>query len=156
MTHEEAAAAGRKSSCHILDCMQDLSFTQGCKTVRELTRLWERQQGVLRECCTFLGEEFEGPFSIPAGEVVESSVDCSTRSKAGREKLMCCVLQQALLLYPDQTTYLVSSWKDRDKLSTAWLMSLPGPHYDITSPAFSEALARTANVHCSAVQCSVV
>ena len=55
--------------------------------------------------------------------------------------MMGRVLQRALLLHPNQTTYPVSSWKERDKLSTAWLMSLPGPHYGIASPAFSEALA---------------
>ena len=115
----------------------------GCRTGRELERLWERQQGVVRECCTYLGEEFEGPFSTPVVEVGEGSVDGSTRSRLGeaREKLMGRVLQRALLLHPDQTTYPVSSWKERDKLSTAWLMSLPGPHYGIASPAFSEALA---------------
>ena len=54
-----------------------------------MARLWERQQGVLRECCAFLGEEFEGPFSIPADEVGENSVDGSTRSRLGeaREKV---------------------------------------------------------------------
>ena len=35
----------------------------------------------------------------------------------------------------------MSSWKERDKLSTAWLLSLPGPHHGIPSAAFTEALA---------------
>ena len=55
----------------------------GCRTGRELERLWERQQGVVRECCTYLGEEFEGPFSTPVVEVGEGSVDGSTRSRLG-------------------------------------------------------------------------
>ena len=95
----------------------------------------------MRECCTYLGEEFEGPFSTPVEEVGEGSEDGSTRTRLGeaREKLMGRVLQRALLLHPDQTTYPVSSWKERDKLSTAWLMSLPGPHYGIATPAFSGA-----------------
>merc|ERR1719319_1723467 len=63
-----------------------------------------------------------------------------SRSEA-RERLMGRVLQRALLLHPDQSSLPVSSWKERDKLSTAWLMSLPGPHYGIPSATFSEALA---------------
>ena len=115
----------------------------GCRTGRELARVWQRQQELVRGCHNYLGEQFEGPFSVPVEEVGEGSEDGSTRRRLGeaREQLMGRVLQRALLLHPDQSSGPVSSWKERDKLSTAWLLSLPGPHYGISSAVFTEALA---------------
>ena len=58
-----------------------------------------------------------------------------------REQVFARVMKRGLLLHPDQSTGPVSSWKERDKLSTAFLLSLPGPHYGIPSPVFSKAIA---------------
>ena len=88
-------------------------------------------------------EEFEGPFATPAEGIGDGSEDGSTRKRLceKKEQLLGRVLKRGLLLHPDQTTGPVSSWKERDKLSTAFLLSLPGPHYGIPSDMFSEALA---------------
>ena len=115
----------------------------GCRTGRELARLWEKQQTMVQECCNFMEEEFEGPFATPAEGIGDGSEDGSTRKRLceKKEQLLGRVLKRGLLLHPDQTTGPVSSWKERDKLSTAFLLSLPGPHYGIPSDMFSEALA---------------
>ena len=105
----------------------------GCRTGRELARLWEKQQTMVQECCNFMEEEFEGPFATPAEGIGDGSEDGSTRKRLceKKEQLLGRVLKRGLLLHPDQTTGPVSSWKERDKLSTAFLLSLPGPHYGI-------------------------
>ena len=115
----------------------------GCRTGRELVRLWEKQQTVVSECYNFLEEEFEGPFAAPVDGVGDGAEDGTTRKRLGeaKEQLLGRVLKRGLLLHPDQTTGPVSSWKERDKLSTAFLLSLPGPHYGIPSAMFSEAIA---------------
>ena len=115
----------------------------GCRTGNELMALWENQQHLMRQCYSFLGEEMEGPFASPVEGVGDGSVDGSSRKRLGevREQVFARVMKRGLLLYPDQSTCPVSSWKERDKLSTAFLLSLPGPHYGIQAPVFSEALA---------------
>ena len=35
----------------------------------------------------------------------------------------------------------VWAWPNRDKLTTAWLLSLPGPHSSLSTPIFQEGLA---------------
>ena len=70
-----------------------------CRTGRELVRLWERQQSMVRECSNFLEEEFEGPFTTPVEGVGNGSVDGSTRKRLGeaREQLFAKVLKRGLL-----------------------------------------------------------
>ena len=41
----------------------------------------------------------------------------------------------------DQRARGISSWKERDKLSTSFLLSTPGPHSSLPSMVFREALA---------------
>ena len=57
-----------------------------CRTGRELVRLWERQQSMVRECSNFLEEEFEGPFTTPVEGVGNGSVDGSTRKRLGKAR----------------------------------------------------------------------
>ena len=58
-----------------------------------------------------------------------------------REELRTKVLKQALADYPDTTARPVWSWKQRDKLFTAFLLNIPGAHTSLSSPIFSEAVA---------------
>ena len=57
-----------------------------------------------------------------------------------REKLRAAVLKKALEDYPNQAARSVIAWKQRDKLCTAFLVALPGPHTSLSSPQFGEAL----------------
>ena len=70
------------------------------------------------------------------------SEDGSTRKLVTdeREKLRAAVLKKALEDYPNQAARSVIAWKQRDKLCTAFLVALPGPHTSLSSPQFGEAL----------------
>ena len=54
-------------------------------------------------------------------------------------RLRCMV--KSLTEQPDKLARPVWSWANRDKLTNAWLLSLPGPHTARSSPIFKEGLA---------------
>ena len=58
-----------------------------------------------------------------------------------REELRLEVMERAISLHPDQRGVGVSSWKERDKLTSAFLLSTPSPKYGLSSPIMAEALA---------------
>ena len=84
----------------------------------------------------------EGANSVEVSGVGDGSVNGSTRKKLveQREKLRGAVLGKALELYPDQQARPVMVWPQMDKLSSAWLLSYPGPHTGMPAMAFSEAV----------------
>ena len=70
-------------------------------------------------------------------------MDGSTRSKVSveMEKRRAAILKKAITNHKDQTARPVWSWKQRDKLSTAFPLKIPGAHSSLSSPIFTEALA---------------
>ena len=50
-------------------------------------------------------------------------------------------MSRAISMHPDQRGVGVSSWKEKDKLSSAFLLTVPGPSSSLSSPIFTEALA---------------
>ena len=109
----------------------------------ELAEAWARLQGEGRKACEVLGREFEGPLSVPVAGIGEGSTTGATRKilSRAREELRLALFERSLKLERDRTLRGLSSWKERDKLSTAFLLSGPGPHYGLTSPVFAEAVA---------------
>ena len=59
-----------------------------------------------------------------------------------REELRGAVLKEALTRMPNSTLKPVKAWSNRDKLSTSWLLCLPGPD-GLSGQAFAEAMALT-------------
>ena len=57
-----------------------------------------------------------------------------------REGMLAKVLQKSLDSLEDQSSMAVRSWTNRDKLSTAFLLDLPGPHNLWTSVEWGEAM----------------
>ena len=74
-----------------------------------------------------------------------SSCDGSTRGKVceERDKTWAKLIKKGLEVHPrqDRSNRPVWSWLQRDKLSSAWLQSLPGPDSSLSSAEFSEAAA---------------
>ena len=57
-----------------------------------------------------------------------------------REQLLAATMAKGLSLYVDQGAMAVKAWKNRDKISTAFLLELPGPHNAWSSAEWAEAL----------------
>ena len=58
----------------------------------------------------------------------------------GMESLRGLVLSHALENHDDREARPVFAGPQFDKLSSAWLLSLPGPHSGLSSPVFCEAM----------------
>ena len=85
------------------------------------------------------GELEDGPLAEPAGSAGLGSVTGGTRKAAMEqlEQLRHLVLRKALAEHRDQGARPCWSWLDRDKQTTAWLLTLTG----ITGAEFTEAAA---------------
>ena len=58
-----------------------------------------------------------------------------------RERLMGRLLEESLLHHPHPGARPVFSWPERDKLSSQWLLALPGSDTSLSSEEFPECLA---------------
>ena len=102
---------------------------------------WNIVKEEVTQCCQFLSIEVPTIFDVEA-EDFGSNVDGHVRSKMveEKEKIMGSVVKMGLLNCNDQGAQPVIAWKNRDKLSNAFLLNLPGPHTSFTSLEWSEAL----------------
>jgi hypothetical protein len=116
--------------------------TSNCRTGRELSRAWEELQREAVESCAYLDRELPDILASEVLGVGLGSEDGTTRKRITeeREKIRAAVFMKGLADYPDPASRAVIAWKNRDKLSTAFLTALPGPHSSLSSPQFGEAL----------------
>ena len=91
----------------------------------------------------YLGEELSGALALPVEGAGDGSTDGSTRKAVVTqlENLRYRVLSKHLKEWKSRTDRPVWSWPNRDKLTTAWLLSFPGPHTGLSMPVFREGLA---------------
>ena len=103
---------------------------------------WNSVRGEAFQCGNFLGIGLPDIFTTTA-EGFGSGHPSGSRQKLleGREQLLAAVLTKALSEYPDQSAMAVKAWKNRDKLSTAFLLDLSGPQNQWSSAEWGEALA---------------
>ena len=115
-----------------------------CRTGREFAQAWNMLRTEARQGTEFLGIELQYPLLAIADGAGEGSIDGSTRKRVvyQREELRSDIIKEALKLHRDQKNRAVTAWSNRDKLSTAWLLCLPGPE-GLSNTAFSEAMAIT-------------
>ena len=101
------------------------------RTGRELVAVWQGMvQQEVREGMDFVGRQVEdGPFSVPVAGVGEGSTLGATRKilVRAREELRLEIMERGISLHPDQRGVGVSSWKERDKLFSAFLLSTASP-----------------------------
>ena len=117
----------------------------GLRTGVELRQAWEALQTRAGRMVDYLQEEeeLEGGVQVPVEGVGEGSTDGSTRMiiTAQMESLKLKVLVKSLEQQEDRKARPVWSWPNRDKLTTSWLLALPGPHTSLTNTIFQEGLA---------------
>ena len=104
---------------------------------------WEKLSMEGRQLMEYLGDEISGPLSVPVEGVGEGSVDGSTRKAVVEqlEGLRFRLLEKVLQECTDRDLRAVLAWPIRDKLSSAFLLSIPGPHTSLSTPVFREAMA---------------
>ena len=120
-------------------------LNSGCREGFELKRVWTKMKLEEEQAATWLGIEMQENLSVRVESVGGSSCDGSTRGKISeeRDKTWAKLIVKGLGDHPqqDRSNRPVWSWLQRDKLSSAWLQSLPGPDTSLTSAEFSEAAA---------------
>ena len=117
-------------------------LASGCRTGKELTEVWNLMKTEAAQCANYLGEEIRGPLTDNVENAGGGSENGSTRRflVSAREEVRASVLKEAVTRIQQPNQRIVRAWKNRDKLSTAWLSALPGPE-GLRGMAFSEALA---------------
>ena len=111
----------------------------GGRMGEEFRRCWGKMRLAAAEAARWLEEELEGPLALETDSVGEGSTSGATRRLVMEqcEQTHHKLLSRGLLLYHDQGARPCWSWPDRDKQTTAWLLTLTG----LTGPDFSEAAA---------------
>ena len=91
----------------------------------------------------WLGVEVEDPIGADVASAGEGYTPGSLRSNLveHRERINGRILEDALIRHPNQAARPVFSWPERDKLSSQWLLTLPGPDTLLSSEEFTECLA---------------
>ena len=91
----------------------------------------------------YLEEELGGALHHPVEAMGEGSTDGSTRMLVTEqlETLTLATLKKHLGDMRDQKARPVCSMNQKDKLSTAWLLALPGAQSSLTTPIFKEGMA---------------
>ena len=112
---------------------------RGGRLGEEFQLCWGRMRLEAAESARWLEEELEGPLAVVAHSAGEGSLSGGTR-KVVMEQLELArhkLLNKGLVLYHNQEARPCWSWPNRDKQTTAWLLTLTG----LTGPEFSEAAA---------------
>ena len=82
-------------------------------------------------------------FTVPLEGIGEGSVTGKTRGDivTAREKTRAQLLTKALSEHLPRKARPVMGWKQRDKISSSWLLALPGADSSLSNAEFSEAAA---------------
>ena len=88
---------------------------------------WNMVQNQAAQMAEYVDEELSGLLSDPLEGIGQGSSNGSSRKKIVEqlEQLKVKVLDKYFDEFPERQARSVWSWRNRDKLSTAWLMSLP-------------------------------
>ena len=107
----------------------------------EFATAWNRVKRQAEQLSVFLQEEVPDILA-PGPEGFGLGADWGARQLVvkEREKMLVKVMEKALKQYPDQEARPVKNWKNRCKLSTAFLLELPGPHNQWSGAEWGEAL----------------
>ena len=100
-------------------------------------------QAEARSCFQYLQQEPQGTLQADVTAAGGESKDGSTRRKLiqERDEIRVTVLTESIRRVADKSKRFVTSWTNRDKLSSAFLHSLPSPDTGFTNCEFSEAVA---------------
>ena len=108
-----------------------------------MKRTWALLTREARESAAWLDKEVESVFRIALPCLGSGSVTGETRGEivSAREKTRALLLAKSLDEYRPKKHRAAWAWKQRDKISSSWLLALPGPDSSLSNAEFSEAAA---------------
>ena len=109
----------------------------------EMKRAWALLTREARESAAWLDKEVESVFKVALPGLGSGSVTGETRGKivSAREKTRALLLAKSLDEYRPKKHRAAWAWKQRDKISSSWILALPGPDSSLSNTEFSEAAA---------------
>ena len=142
---------GRKGICTALSHLVGESETSetkwecliksGSRLGKEFEQAWHSVKTEAEQCSSYVGDELPDIFvTEAAGFGLGAESGSRQKLVQNRELLLAKTLTKALEDFSDPSSMAVKAWKNRDKMSTAFLLDLPGAHNQWTSAAFSEAM----------------
>ena len=121
----------------------------GCQEGDELRRVWSRLVIQGREVADWLGEEVKEVFTTMVEGIGGPSVSGQTRGiiVEATEKNKSSLLTRALELRRPMKDRHTWSRRQRDKLTSAWLLAMPGGETSMTNSQFSHFAAINLCLH---------
>ena len=118
-------------------------LNSGCQEGVEMRRTWDRLEGEARGAAQWQGSEMEPIFVSNLQGLGAGSVSGGTRGELVEaiDRIRSGLLSQALGLHRPKKDRHAWAWRQRDKLSTAWLLALPGGSDYLNNEEFSTAAA---------------
>ena len=115
----------------------------GCREGLELRRVWERISAEARQCANFLGEEVPELLRVEIQGLGDGSVSGATRGRIVQavEDQRVKVLGRLLDQVRPKSTRAAWGWRQRDKISSAWLLAMPCGDTVLSNAEFEEAAA---------------
>ena len=115
----------------------------GLRTGEELGQAWATLKLRAQQMADYLGEELDGALEV---EVEGAGMGCTTGATrmavtTQLEELTLATLTKHLEQYRERKARPVCLHQQKDKMSTAWLLSLPTPQGSISTPIHREGLA---------------
>ena len=114
-----------------------------CSMAGEMKRSWGKIQQEAQQACLWLQEPLPEALSSQLAGLGDGSTSGETRKRLV-EAIECTrakVLAKALELVRPTSTRAAWAWKQRDKVSSAWLLACPGPETRLANKEFAEAAA---------------
>ena len=114
-----------------------------CSIAGEMKRSWNKIQSEAQQSAQFLQEPIPEVLSTQLAGLGEGSTSGKTRGKIV-EAVECTrarILAKALDLVRPTSTRAAWAWRQRDKVSSAWLLACPGTDTRMSSREFTEAAA---------------
>ena len=130
-------------------------LTSNCSMAGEMRRSWTKIQQEAQDSSLWLQEPLPEALSTELEGFGEGSTSGKTRGRIV-EAIECTrakVLVKALELVRPKSTRAAWAWKQRDKVSSAWLLACPGQDTRLSNKEFAEAAAANLCLHspaCSA------
>ena len=115
----------------------------GCREGRELRRSWLTMMTEAEQCATYLGEEVPEVMRQRLIGLGDGSVSGATRGRIVQavEEQRAKVLSKALEEVRPKSTRAAWGWRQRDKISSAWLLAMPRGDTSLSDAEFAEAAA---------------